>query len=351
MIQFLASASNSTPHEIPSGSGLSMALDALPVAVKILDADGLARYFNTEWLRMTGRSLDEELGSHWLEPVHTDDRVRCKQAYETAIELRAPMAVEYRVRRQDGRYRWLLDQVVPRYTADGDFEGLACASLDITDRRAAESMLRDLTRRLVSAQEDERRRIARELHDDVNQRLALLAIEIDEMMLAMPEGDPLRGSLRNLQQRTTEISKEVQSLSHELHSSALEALGLVPAIRTLSRQLSAKGLQVAFSGDVPAGDMSPAAALQLFRITQEALTNVLKHSGVREADVRLSSGDGVIVLQIEDRGEGFDPLAHHEGLGLLSMRERLLPLGGGLEIRSRPGEGTVIEARVPRTGE
>lgn len=220
--------------------------------------------------------------------------------------------------------------------------------LDLADRRTTEAKLRELTRRLVSAQEDERRRIARELHDDVNQRLALLAIEIEQLMLALPQDDPLRTNLRGLWKRTAEISEEVHNLSHELHSSTLEALGLVAAMRGLSRELSDKGLQVAFSGDAASSDVPPATALGLFRIAQEALTNVLKHSGVKKATMRLSASDDAVTLLVEDHGRGFDPRAHEEGLGLLSMRERLEPLGGELVIRSRPGEGTTVEARVPR---
>ncbi len=220
------------------------------------------------------------------------------------------------------------------------------------DRSTAEAKLRDLTRRLVSAQEDERRRIARELHDDVNQRLALLAIEIEQLILSMPEDDDaLRARLRDLWERTGEISRAVHNLSHELHSSTLEALGLAAAMRRLSRELSEKGLEVAFSGDAASSDVSPEAALGLFRIAQEALTNVLKHSGVREATMRLSASDGFVTLAVEDHGCGFEPQMRENGLGLLSMRERLLPLGGELEIRSRPRGGTTIEARVPRRGE
>jgi signal transduction histidine kinase len=201
----------------------------------------------------------------------------------------------------------------------------------------------------VSAQEDERRRIARELHDDINQRLALLAIEIEQLVQRTPDQDTLRVRLRELWQHTNEISKGVHTLLHQLHPVTLDALGIVAALQGLSRELSERGLHVAFSSDGEDSELSAAAALALFRIAQEALSNVLKHSGVREATLRISRADHVVTLTVEDRGRGFEPFVHGGGLGLVSMQERLLPLGGELVIESRPGEGTAVEARVPRS--
>ena len=200
----------------------------------------------------------------------------------------------------------------------------------------------------MTAQEDERRRIARELHDDVNQRLALLAIGIEQVSLLLPSEHDVRERLRDLFQRTTAVSKDLHDLSHELHSSTLQALGLASAIRTLTRELSAKGLRVVLVADDHCSDLAPDVALGLFRIVQEALSNVLKHSGLRDAVVTLRrSADDMVVVRVEDRGCGFDPNGYGDGLGLVSMRERLTPLGGELEIRSRPRKGTVVEARVP----
>jgi len=201
---------------------------------------------------------------------------------------------------------------------------------------------------LVSAREDERRRIGRELHDDVSQRLALLAIGIEQLIQHTPDRNTLRASLRELWQRTNEIAKGVHHLSHQLHPFTLEALGIVAALRRLSRELSERGLRVAFNGDAAYSEVSSAVALGLFRVAQEALNNVLKHSGAREATLHFSSSDRAVTIRVEDRGRGFDARAHGRGLGLVSMRERLMQLGGEVAIESRPGEGTVVEARVPR---
>jgi len=127
-----------------------------------------------------------------------------------------------------------------------------------------------------------------------------------------------------------------------------QPLGVVAAIRTLSRELSATGFSVNFVADEDCRDMSRDTRLALFRVVQEALTNALRHSGVHEASVTLSGSERAVLLRVEDHGSGFDSLAHDEGLGMLSMRERLVPLGGRLQIQSQPGEGTVVEALVPR---
>jgi signal transduction histidine kinase len=202
--------------------------------------------------------------------------------------------------------------------------------------------------RLVSVREDERRRIARELHDDISQRLALLAIGIERLVQQTPDRTTLRARLRELWQHTNEIAEGVHHLSHELHPVTLDALGIVAALQVLSRELSDRGLRVAFSSNTAFSDVSPEVALGLFRVAQEALNNVLKHSGVKEATLHFSCSDRVITIRVEDRGRGFDPYARGAGLGLVSMRERLTQLGGEVVIESRREEGTAVEARVPR---
>ena len=217
-------------------------------------------------------------------------------------------------------------------------------------RRRAELALHHLSGRLLSAQEEERRRIGRELHDDLSQQVALLAIEIEQV--AMKSGEPpaaLARSMRRLGERTAEISIEIHNLSHRLHSSKLEALGLVSALRGHCQELLAQGLRAHFvDANVPRA-LPDEVELCLFRIVQEALTNVVKHSGAREAHVTLNGTNDALLLRIVDFGRGFDEVvaAGQDGLGLVSMRERLRLIGGELTIRSRPSRGTTIDARVP----
>ncbi len=219
-------------------------------------------------------------------------------------------------------------------------------------RRRAEFMLRSLSGRLLSAQEDERRRIARELHDNVGQQMALLSIEI-EQVAAQSVRSPatMAGSMRDLSERTAEISTEIHNISHRLHSAKLETLGLVAAVRGHCREILAQGVQVHFSEMGVPGQVSSDVELCLFRIVQEGLNNVVKHSGAPEAHVTLSGTGDALVVSVEDFGRGFDQdaAAGRVGLGFASMRERLRLVGGELTIRSRAGQGTSIDARVPLT--
>jgi signal transduction histidine kinase len=226
--------------------------------------------------------------------------------------------------------------------------------MERTNRRRAEGglrqsqrELRSLTGRLIHAQEEERRRIARELHDDLNQGLALLAIELDLLAQRPPKSDtPPLDRLRGLSGRVKQLSSAVHDLSHLLHPSKLEQLGLVASIRSLCKELAQDHeLAIQFVDQQVPSSIPADIALCLYRITQEALQNVLKHSGAQRARVDLLGNEDAVVLRITDKGSGFDPGSVDEkgGLGLVSMRERLHMLGGTIVINSRPGEGTSIE--------
>lgn len=247
-----------------------------------------------------------------------------------------------------GDERWGLMTVTPLRHENG---GAVVALTDITERKRAETAMRGLSRRLIEAQEQERARIGRELHDNVSQRLALLSIEIDKLWEALPDGaDEMAASVARLRSASRDVAREVHDLSHRLHSIKLEALGLVPAVRGHCREVSKHSIQVQFrDANVPT-TLRDDAALCVFRIVQEALANVVKHSGAAEARVLLSGGDGEIVLRVEDGGCGFEPDMRRDGIGLMSMRERAHLVGGDITVRSTPNQGTVIEARVPIQG-
>jgi signal transduction histidine kinase len=217
-------------------------------------------------------------------------------------------------------------------------------------RRRAELAIRDLSGRLLSAQEDERRRIARELHDNLSQQMALLAIGIEEVAMR-PGHSPAKvaRSMRELHQRTSDISTEIHNLAHRLHSSKLEALGLAAALRGHCQELVAQGVHVKFHDENVPRALPHEVELCLFRIGQEGLSNVVKHSGTRDAQVTLRATGDVLLLSVADSGRGFDEaaVAGQEGLGLASMRERLRLIEGEFAVRSQPGQGTTIIASVP----
>jgi len=331
--------------------------DAAPILIWSAGVDKACTYFNRPWLEFTGRAPERELGDGWAEGVHPADRARCLEVYTTHFDAREPFEMVYRLRRHDGEYRWVLDRGVPRLSPDGAFAGYVGACTDITDRRRAEDgllasrrELRSLTGRLLEAQEAERRRVARELHDDLNQSLALLAVEID-LLAHRPPGSAAETAkcLRGLSARVKELSSSVHDLSHQLHPSKLEQVGLVAAVRGLCKELKQHhGVDVVFAHrDVP--EVIPeATALCLYRIVQEGLRNVVKHGGTDRAAVELSGAPGGLRLRVSDDGAGFDPAApRNGGLGLVSMRERLHLVGGEIALDSRPAGGTRIDVRVP----
>jgi signal transduction histidine kinase len=237
----------------------------------------------------------------------------------------------------------LLAQGVRRRQAEEQVRGSQAKLRTSYDR------IRDLAGRLLRAQEDERTRIARELHDDVGQQLALLAIDLDLVRSSGGEFESETGSLLDdTLIRAREIAKTVHDLSHRLHPEKLHLLGLVPALSAIQREFSLPTLNVRFEHrNIPAS-LPRDVTLCLFRIAQEALQNIVKHSAAHAVSIELVGTDRELTLTIVDDGTGFDGDATTgKGLGLISMRERLEGISGSLKIRTRPGAGTRLEIAVP----
>lgn len=236
--------------------------------------------------------------------------------------------------------------------ATGSFRVLV-NSADITRARQTEAALRDLGGRLITAQEEERSRVARELHDDLNQRMALLSVELEQLSQRMPASQSnLRSSIHNVWERAQEISSAIHRVSYQLHPSKLDHLGLVAAVRSLCHELATHHeIKISFKEKGCGGLLNKDVTLCLFRIVQESLRNVIKHSGAREAKVTLAGTAHVIHLSVSDTGRGFDAgsLESKSGLGLISMRERLRSVGGVISIHST-AHGTKIDVSVPLNG-
>jgi PAS domain S-box-containing protein len=322
-----------------------------PVMIWTAGTDRKCSYVNKTWLDFTGRPPEAELGEGWLEAVHPDDSNRCLKTYTEAFNRRESFEMHYRVRRKDGEYRWVLADGVPRFNPDGTFAGYIGSCIDITERKLAEESLATIGRRLIEAHETERTWIARELHDDVNQRMALLAIELDRWNQQLPPSAvEFHDHIHHASQRLSDIAADIQALSHRLHSSKLEYLGLVAAAKSFCNELSEQHkVEIDFSHTAIPRSVPKEISLCLFRVLQETLQNAVKHSGVRSFRVELHSIEREIQLTVSDLGMGFDPQGaiHRRGLGLISMRERIQLVSGEISIKSRPGGGTTIHARVP----
>jgi signal transduction histidine kinase len=220
------------------------------------------------------------------------------------------------------------------------------------ERSRAGKALQDLTGKLLEAQEEERRRIGRELHDGLNQQLAMFAVELGLLARQVPPKSPdLTRSILNLRHRAEELSNDLRMITHQLHPAALEHLGLISALRSLCGEFSRfEGVRVWFSVDGEIGPVPSDIAICLYRIAQEALRNVVKHADSSVAWVRISKGHGEIQLSIEDRGVGFRlHTTPTVGLGLVSMQERVQIVQGKINIQSAPDEGTFIRVFVPVT--
>jgi PAS domain S-box-containing protein len=278
---------------------------------------------------------------------------RLKQSVERALRTGVPYELDLEAIRPDGTRLWVTTRGEAVLDAGGRPIYLRGTTQDITDRKRSEEALLAMSGRLISAQEEERIRIASELHDDLSQRMALLAIGLEQFEQDQSKSpSEARVQLGDIAEIARDVSSEIHNLSHQLHSRKLDTLGLVAAAGGFCKEFSAKhDLHIEFiHHDVPA-QVPKDVTLCFFRIVQEALRNVLKHSRAAQATVELCGHPETLELSISDTGVGFDPQLAPEGagIGLIIMRERLRLVGGDLSLESAPQHGTRILARVPRS--
>ena len=254
-----------------------------------------------------------------------------------------------------GSGRWLHFTASPLKDASGEVIGAIETLEDVTERKNAEENLRNYLQEITRAQEEERRRIARELHDDTAQDLIILLRQVDKLMSAAPKLSPQNSKLlQELRQQTSKTLDGVHRFSQDLRPSVLDDLGLLPALEWLTSDLT-KHLGIAIDMTVrgPVRRFTPEIELVLFRIAQEALRNVWKHSGTSRAWVTVEFGDHKTVLTIKDEGKGFELPPRTEDLtvagklGLAGMQERAQLIGGKLTLQSVPGKGTTVTLEVP----
>jgi PAS domain S-box-containing protein len=279
---------------------------------------------------------------HWERIARAaDEALRSGAPYELDVEMVAP----------DGSRKWITARGEARRDDHDRIVGLRGTVQDVTSRKLAEEALSSVSRRLIEAQESERTRIARDLHDDIGQRLALLSVELAQLReLAAHSPVAIHHGIDAALSRTAEIAADVHALSHELHSSRLQLLGVVAAIGGFCTEIADQlKVTIDFTHEGVPDNVPPDIALCLFRVLQEALRNAGRHSDVRSFTVNLRGTPDAIGLTVRDAGRGFDPQSASQrgGLGLTSMRERLKLVGGELVIESEPAKGTTIIAHVP----
>jgi PAS domain S-box-containing protein len=266
--------------------------------------------------------------------------------------------IQFRIRRADDEIRWIAHSCQAVTSAAGEPLGIRACNRDVTVRKRAEERLMEserdlhkLTSRLIWGQEEERRRLARELHDDLTQRMAILAIQIGRMEHEAQEGRQIAPEeFRNLQNQSILISTDIHALSRQLHPAILDDLGLVKAVEAECCRFSDReGIKVQFTAEKVIEPLPKMVALSLYRIIQEGFTNIAKYSCARHVEVSLHGSPSDLCLSVRDDGIGFDMthIRKKAGLGFSSMRERVRIIEGSLRISAEPEKGTVIEVKVP----
>lgn len=329
-------------------------------------------YFSPRWCALLGYGPGQLEATYetWVGLLHPDDRGWVLQSVRDHLEERVPYHVECRMRTREGNYRWYKCRGQAVWDGDGRPLRMAGSIQDVTERvlgqrrinslnaqldrnnqelQQQHAKLAALTARLITVEEEERRRVAREIHDDLSQKLAFLQVEI--AMLAGQAADAeLARRLEACEHLMEEVSNDVRSVAHRLHSAVLDQLGLTPALKALCRETSVReGLEVVFRCKNLELTAEPAVGHCLYRVAQEAVRNVARHAGATAAVVSLKATAGGLRLRVLDRGRGFD-LAQTEpmrSLGLTSMEERVRLAGGSFRLVSRLGRGTMVQATVP----
>lgn len=368
--------------------------DSAPALIWINGPDG-AEFVNRTYRDFVGVSEEEVHGYDWAKFIHPEDREKYVEAYLLAGERRGPFDAEFRFRRHNGEYRWMRSVAQPRVGSGGEFLGYAGISFDITERKHVEDVLKNhqqsleqavkqrtkelaelngklraenkqrravekervmLLRQLVTAQENERRRIARDLHDDLGQQLTALSLKVELALRGSAENDDIRGHLEGVHEITKSIDKDLDFLAWQLRPAVLDDNGFVSELRRYVEDWSNRYEVTAdFWADSFFNEqtgLAIEAETNLYRIAQEALNNIAKYANASHVDILLKRLDDHAILMIEDNGSGFDTSSlrlnkNLKSMGLIGMRERATLVRGNFEIESAPNRGTSIRVSIP----
>jgi PAS domain S-box-containing protein len=330
--------------------------------------DTTLTFVNDAYCRYFGKTWEDLIGKKFLEFIPESSRDDIRSMVESLIQRPRIETYEHEVMLPEGGIGW--QQWVDHAIRDGEGKIVEFQAVgrDITERKRAEQSLReseealrksyarieDLAGRLIAAQEEERKHIARDLHDDLNQQVAALAIGISRLKRQLPDaGDAVQEQIAKLREKTDCLSERIRQVSHELHSSILQHVGLPAALNSYCAEFSDReGIAVTLDIRDGVENLSPDTALCLYRVAQESLRNIARHSGARNAMVALAGVNGAIELRVADQGVGFDPGQAREGrgLGLVSMEERVKLLDGSFILTTQPGAGTELRAQIPLRG-
>src|SRR5271166_3772167 len=309
-------------------------------------------YWSEEMFRIFGFDPQEDIPVReaLFRQILPDDRTRVEGNFQKSLRERLDTFDQYRIALPDGTLKHIHIIRHPVLNDSGEIVQLVGSAMDITDRKRAEAQIRALHEQMVKAQEAERMRIAGELHDGILQQITSLTLRLGSVKRQVPPDSEAKATVNRLQQELIQIGTDVRHLSHELHPALLQESGLPAALSSYCGEFSkVRGLAVSCETDESVEQLSPGAALCLYRIAQEALGNAAKHSKAKNIEVRLTRSDSRVCLSVSDNGVGCAPdrIGKAGGLGVINMRERVLQLNGTFEFDSTPGNGTTVRVTVP----
>lgn len=325
---------------------------------------------NARWLEYTGQSHAQTQQFGWLDAIHPDDRPASEAVFRSAHRSGRPLQVQHRIRRGDGVYRWFLVRQIPIVDEDAKVLRWLGAATDIHDQRVdldeverrVESRTRErdeLRRRLVAADESQRRHLARELHDRLGQQMTGLSLGLDRVQRLADEREyagstALRQRLTELRDLTAEMFKAVRYVALELRAPELDDMGLQSAVETYVREWASRyGIAAYFAGPSSQLDLPMDVASTMYRILQEALTNIAKHARANKVHVTIGTAEAGVTLCVEDDGNGFEFEAARSRakadrrLGLASIQERVALVDGTFRVDSHPGDGARLFVWLP----
>jgi PAS domain S-box-containing protein len=328
-------------------------VEASAQIVWFADAQGMTVEVSPSWSAFTRQSHEEWLGWGWLDAVHPDEQVRTASAWAGCIENQVPFEAEYRVRHVSGEWRWTEVRAVPLRDAAGALQGWVGMNSDVTERKQAEREIRHLASQVTMAEQEERQRIAQFLHDDIQQMLVSLNIRLS---ILRDDLDPaVQAEVKELETFVKAITSAVRSLSTELMAPIMKSEELADAFTWLAGLMRERyQLRVHVRAERPCRVPDRNLRALILKSARELLFNVVKHAGVKEAQVEVRDGDPSVTIRISDDGQGFDVRTALKksgigaSLGLFSVGERIRLFGGTLEIRSEPGTGTHVTMTVPK---
>ena len=329
---------------------LKLALEAAMAGTWDWDLPSGNMQWSPESRRLFGETdSSEPTFDSFLSRIHASDRERVARAMTDAMDRGASYETEFRAVGDDAVERWIMGK--GKALKNGKPLRMLGVFVDLTERHHVEQELRELGGRLINAHEQERMRLAGELHDDVSQRVALLSAELSMLRRRLPAaGAELEQDLERLANEAGGIGDELHRFSHELHPARLQQIGLEQSVRSFCEELTA-ARRIAIDVQIEAvpRELEPQVTLCLYRVAQEALQNVVKHSGAVRAVLRLTSDEREVSLNIADEGVGFDVSAIRQKptLGLISMRERVRLVNGRIVVSSEANRGTTVDVRVP----